>query len=333
MPTDRASAVKHFVTAHPDPPLRSHLPGHPVQVKKLHVFRSDHIDPRILVVEDVLQSFGILLHPVLRPHLQKENAQDLRNKGQHVHLPLSPVPVIPALVEAHIAAELPIVVDGALQHGFDSLRLHDGILLRFHLRHIPAVENAVFIKISLVSAAQVLQIPHLLEHILLGLDPGIAPFEGVAAAAAVVLVLKDVHPAHVQIPPHQIQDPVDGVAQIRGAVEDVHHIFRQPVFQLPVLFRINGRCVPLHAGEKAHLRSLRIKYAVPVLPQALRPVKGLVRILEKLVIGDPVGCSRNSRRTGDGTARIPQFVFHHGAKRPDGLPHLLLRQGDPGNAG
>ena len=135
----------------------------PVNIQHFFCLRMYHIDPGTLIVKDCFQGCRVLHRIVLGPEFQEKGTQYLRDEYQCIYLFLGPVTVDTALVKAHKSLELPFVVNGALQHGLDSLGLQYLPLLRCQCIYVTAVKYTALVEIALVSALQIICIGHMLK--------------------------------------------------------------------------------------------------------------------------------------------------------------------------
>ena len=85
-----------------------------IDIEQFKRFGIDQINPGVLIVqhgaEGLLCLHGLLLCAVF----QKENAENLRYKGQSIHLILCPKTVDRAVVKAHKPLKDPVVINRAL---------------------------------------------------------------------------------------------------------------------------------------------------------------------------------------------------------------------------
>ena len=172
---------------------------------------------------------------------------------QHPDLLLRPETVDGAVVKAHVAAEHTVIVDGALEHTLNALRLQNGAEMGRKGGDIGAVEDAVLI-VDTVPACNILHIADILQILLLRRDAHVAPLEGIGAGGIVGIVLEDVHTIHIQLLTHILEQLVNGGKEIAAFIKPAEHsVDERAVRQMGLAIGVNvGGGAQTHTGNALH---------------------------------------------------------------------------------
>ena len=100
-----------------------------------------------------------------------------------------------------------------MEHTLDALGFHDIPDMRLQFIDIRTVKYTV-LAVDFGPANQISLIVQILQELLLGFDSLITPFKGVAAGGVIMIVFKDIHPAHIEMGADKSQQLVDGSVDI-----------------------------------------------------------------------------------------------------------------------
>ena len=137
---------------------------------------------------------------------------------QHVNLILIPQPFFLTFIEPDIAFNYTLILDRTLKQGFDVLRFKNFNVLWIQRHDVRTIKDSVLIKIVEIIAVEILFIGNPLQRVFFRKNPGIAPFEGIAAKTVVFTVFKDVNTADVEMQTDNFQNMFDAFLKILGVV-------------------------------------------------------------------------------------------------------------------
>ena len=174
--------------------------------------------------------------------------------------------------------------------------------MRLQFVDVSTVQHAVF-SVDIRPANQIGGVAQILQKILLGLDPFVTPFKGVAAGGVVVVVFEDVYPADIEVSTDKGQKFVDRSVNIPAFIQAAEYKTDHGIVTGRRLF------VRIDAGDGKLIlldRVIGILGAVQVeltFSVALGGVQCFVRMTEKIGIAAAVG--RNQRGTdGNGDLQL-----------------------------